>query len=429
MTRRELLGKRWGEGDLASGTQGINAGCPYTSPWLPHRASHYAKGYPVARGTRNETTLKRLRVAGGVVRPWFPFGYQYNGPTQSGVLSRGFVRDPNGVIAIFDAPGAISTEPLGINDSGAIMGTYLDSGFGGHGFLRDPGGVITTFDLGGLGFNNSGVIVGSYWTPIPGGSISHGFVRDPGGLITTVDVAGSDYTTLVSVNDSGAAAGLWMLSRIGVLRGFVRDPAGAITTFDVPGSSGMTPVTPITINAAGAIIGTYYDANSNYHGYLRDPGGNITTIDAPDAIYGTFPYSINAAGVITGSYVDANSIIHGFVFTAQTALYKITLLYDSTKTVHSGATLPVKLVLTDSSGKNVSSPAVSLHAISITQVSTSISSAVQSSGNANPNNDFRLSGGSYLFDLKTTGLAAGAYVLNFTATGDSTVYSAPFQIQ
>jgi len=114
--------------------------------------------------------------------------------------------------------------------------------------------------------------------------------------------------------------------------------------------------------------------------------------------------------------------------------YSTCLLYDPTKAVHSGATEPLKLELCDGSGNDLSSASITIHAIGITQASTSISGEVEDSGNANPDNDFRfdptLGGtGGYIFNLSTKGLSTGTYNLNFTATGDSFVYSAPFQVK
>ena len=73
-----------------------------------------------------------------------------------------------------------------------------------------------------------------------------------------------------------------------------------------------------------------------------------------------------------------------------------------------------------------------VHAIGVTYVSNSISGLLQDAGNANADDDFRfdvtLGGtGGYIFNLKTTGMATGTYSINFTVTGDSTVYVAPFQ--
>lgn len=116
------------------------------------------------------------------------------------------------------------------------------------------------------------------------------------------------------------------------------------------------------------------------------------------------------------------------------ALYGVCLLYDPTKAVHSGASIPVKLQLCDGSGNDLSSTGITVHAVSVTLTSFSISGAVEDSGSANPDSDFRFDStlgitGGYIFNLKTTGLSTGTYSLNFTVTGDSFVYSAPFQVK
>src|SRR5882762_7035008 len=79
--------------------------------------------------------------------------------------------------------------------------------------------------------------------------------------------------------------------------------------FDAPGS---TSTQPTSINAKGAIAGSYNDANFVLHGFLRAPDGSFTTFDAPGATY-TFPASINRVGAIAGSYDDANFVLHGFL--------------------------------------------------------------------------------------------------------------------
>src|SRR5258706_950841 len=79
--------------------------------------------------------------------------------------------------------------------------------------------------------------------------------------------------------------------------------------FDPPGS---TVTRPTSINAEGAITGSYNDANFVLHGFLRAPDGSFTTFDAPCAAY-TFPASINRVGAIAGSYDDTNIQLHGFL--------------------------------------------------------------------------------------------------------------------
>src|SRR5437588_7897652 len=83
----------------------------------------------------------------------------------------------------------------------------------------------------------------------------------------------------------------------------------AYVIFDPPGS---TSTKPASINAKGAITGSYNDANFVLHGFLRAPDGSFTTFDAPGATY-TFPQSINRVGAIAGSYDDANVVLHGLL--------------------------------------------------------------------------------------------------------------------
>jgi len=102
--------------------------------------------------------------------------------------------------------------------------------------------------------------------------------------------------------------------------------------------------------------------------------------------------------------------------------------------VKSGSALPIKLQLCDSNGSDLSSSSLTLHAVSVVQVSSSISGPVEGSGNSNPDNDFRFeaalgSTGGYIFNLKTTGLPPGTYSLNFTVTGDSWVYGVNFVVR
>jgi hypothetical protein len=92
------------------------------------------------------------------------------------------------------------------------------------------------------------------------------------------------------------------------------------------------------------------------------------------------------------------------------------------------------LQLCDASGNDLSSAGLALHALSVTLASTSISGALEDFGNASPDNDFRFdatlgSTGGYIFNLMTAGLSTGTYNLNFTVTGDTSVYAAPLQVK
>jgi hypothetical protein len=114
--------------------------------------------------------------------------------------------------------------------------------------------------------------------------------------------------------------------------------------------------------------------------------------------------------------------------------YRVCPLYDPTKAVKSGSTIPIKLQLCDASGNDLSSSSITVQAISVTQISTSASGALENAGDSNPDNNFRFdatlgSTGGYIFNLKTTGLSEGTYSVNFTVTGDSFVYATDFQVK
>ena len=68
-------------------------------------------------------------------------------------------------------------------------------------------------------------------------------------------------------------------------------------------------------------------------------------------------------------------------------------------------------------------------AIGISLISTSVYGPVADSGNANPDNNFRFTGDSYIFNLKTTGLSTGTYNLYLTVGADPTLHTVQFQIK
>ena len=100
-----------------------------------------------------------------------------------GTVRHGFLFN-SGLFVLIDAPGATLTDPRGINDSGDIVGLYVDANGRNHGFVRDGFGFFTTVDFPGAvlteiwDVNNAGQIVGRY---IDGSGIHHGFMGTPVG--------------------------------------------------------------------------------------------------------------------------------------------------------------------------------------------------------------------------------------------------------
>ena len=89
----------------------------------------------------------------------------------------GFLRQPSGQFVSVIVSGAVSTQVIGINDCGIVVGTYGD-GSTAHGFYGRPGN-LHSFDLPGSaatfaqGINNEGRIAGRYATA---DGVPHAFV-------------------------------------------------------------------------------------------------------------------------------------------------------------------------------------------------------------------------------------------------------------
>jgi hypothetical protein len=330
-------------------------------------------------------------------------GYYYD----SLGIRHGFLRTPDGSIISFDAPDAVTvygeisfsggTIPVSINDQesirvaiapfsafhdsttnlagqlvpscitvtcgqGAITGYYPDSSGRAHGFLRTPNGGFATIDVPSargveatatypLSINNLGAITGHYLGSLEGLSgDAFGFVRArDGSFLPFAAFSGGQETSGVSINASGAIAGIYVVldGDVSIARGFLRASDGSITRFGaVPGTlQTLVDTYPRSINASKAITGSYLtkpspfsqantggtiagsfasSSGSSWHGFLRTPDGHITTFDVrgavgvgvvcpPESPSGTNPVSINASGMITGYYVDSSGFVHGFL--------------------------------------------------------------------------------------------------------------------
>ncbi len=234
-------------------------------------------------------------------------------------VQHGFLRQADGTIVLFDAPGAGTnpgqgTTACALNPAGDIVG-YLFGGTGGQGFLRVSNGAFTVITVAGArataarAINPSGFISGEYLQP--DGS-SHGFVRNSAGGIIVFDVPNAANTFPLSINPAGAIAGIYSRASDPAQRhAFVRKPNGSITTFDVPQASATYVEGSECLNAAGEIAGYYYLAVNNRRGYFRKHNATIVLFDVANSVQ-TSPAAINAAGEITGYFYDGGNM-HGFV--------------------------------------------------------------------------------------------------------------------
>ncbi len=162
---------------------------------------------------------------------------------------------------------------------------------------------------------------------------------------------------------------------------------------------------------------------------------NGVTKYATVAADGSFSRSFATGSLGVGAYLITYSYAGDSNFTATsgtgslTVVYGSQLLFDNSKAVPSGAALPIKLALTNSSWTDLSSPTIAVTAMSLVGPNGN-SVALKAAGNTNPNNLFGYDAGlgGYIFNLDTTGLAAGTYTFYYKAGKDTTLHSLTFVV-
>jgi hypothetical protein len=187
------------------------------------------------------------------------------------------------------------------------------------------------------------------------------------------------------------------------------------------------PTITITAPSNGAVYLLNQSANANYN--CADCGGVASCI-APVASGSNIDTTSVGTKTFTVSATDnaSNS-------TTQSVSYKVSyavrVLFDQSRAVKSGSTIPIKVQLVDANGNNVSSPSVVVHAASMVQTSSSASVFLDDAGQANPDFDFRYDSslGGYIFNLKTTGYRTGSYLLYVNAGDDPIAHAVQFQVR
>lgn len=246
--------------------------------------------------------------------------------------THGFVRNPDGTVVVFDAPGASpvigGTFPLSINDRGVIAGVSYDSYAVAHGFLRDSAGAFTVFDAPGVSpgvgnylgttpqsINARGEIAGIY----EGADfVGHGFLRALDGKITVFDdpaegIGAGQGTWAYAINDGGEVSGA-VTDPAGGSHGFVRSAKDAFTDFDFPGEASAA-FNSALINNQGVTAGYYATPTGFVAGYERSPEGRMTTFVPAVSAGATavWTFGLAADGTALGRVNDSNSLGHAFM--------------------------------------------------------------------------------------------------------------------
>ncbi len=411
----ETTGKLWRVdppvGTSTTGTATLVAALPAPPPNSTSPPPPPAVGIGV--GSTSFSITQAFNLNGGTLtfaRPTYSYIYQYPATTCT---------TPNAVNVRFTFVETTDAEwtqrVLGTPFAGTSLIHY--AGTGGYGLV----GRVEFFDAttnASVSCTTSSAhynVITHFKTANPNGISSQGV-----GLLKAA-VAGNDFRNIFVFYDP-------------------TDPTDGGTTCDgfsdfaaVIGVTGTAPTVTITTPTATAYTLTQ-TVLANYS--CSPPAGTPPVLVCLGTVPNGSPIDTSSVGTKT---FQVNTVVSAGPTAAQKVTYQvgsfnICLLYDTTKAAKSGSTIPIKLQLCDASGNDLSSSSIIVHATSVVQTSTFASSTVIDAGNANPDSDFRFDStlgttGGYIFNLQTTGLATGSYVLNFTAGPDPTNHTAPFQVR
>jgi hypothetical protein len=209
-------------------------------------------------------------------------------------------------------PPANNSTPVALNDSGAILGSFIDSKGVGHGFLLFQG-RLTPFmfpgstDSSAIDMSRNGIIIGRYFK----NGIGHPFKVHAGGFheITLPGFPNAE-VIVTGVNSNGDIVGNFSVDNGDTLPGFLLHN-GKVTILSFPGATGGTA--PASINDAGVVVGAYFINSVNSNPAFMWKDGVFSNIKPPDSLPTPFVNvaKISNSGVVVGSY-QAEDGVHGF---------------------------------------------------------------------------------------------------------------------
>jgi probable HAF family extracellular repeat protein len=205
----------------------------------------------------------------------------------------GFVRSRSGRYARVDVAPGPSTIVYDIDNRGTTVGLYGNPQTGeGGAFRRRATGVVTPFEIPGgafpapIGINDRGAVVGTY---TDGDGAGRGFLLERGRVTTMLPPGAADDPAVANVhpfdvNDRGQVVGCYADAN-GTYHGFRYDrDRRRYTRIDPPGGADvpwLATTCAMGINNRGHVVGQYVDEDSVLHGYLWRPGRGFRTIDLP----------------------------------------------------------------------------------------------------------------------------------------------------
>ena len=221
---------------------------------------------------------------------------------------------------------------------------------------------------------------------------------------------------------------------------------GAGITFSSVSSSGTTSVTAIDPATAGDVPGGFAVADLAFEVTSTATfSGNVTSCFNVSTVNNEVDFNNLRVLHLEGSALVDRTTSHDFAnqkicatttsfspFYLTTLGKKVQSLFDRTKAFKSGSTVPVKVKVLNETNQNISAATLPLSVRGLRRIGAATASIVNDAGNSNPDYVFRYDSGlqGYIYNLKTTGLAGGKYVLSFYAGSDRTFfYTVTFDIR
>ncbi len=223
------------------------------------------------------------------------------------------------IFETIEVPGVDFLEVAASNDFGDYAGnTRSPDGKKTIGFTLIDG-IFTTYDFPEslntyfYGLDNAGKAVGHYKGA---DDLYHGVIMEDGEL-TQYDFPGAVETFIYGISDETGALSGNIVDEAGITHAF----SGELTiTFP-----GAVSTYGDFVNAAGAVVGSYIDADGMFHGFMRDPEGNFTTIDLPEIpnLDFLFVNTITDFGAVGFRAKAANDILRSYILMPDDTLYEV----------------------------------------------------------------------------------------------------------
>lgn len=234
-----------------------------------------------------------------------------------------------GVLSDIGTLGGTTSTATGVNDNGQIVG-YSDTTSGTtHGFANSGGTMTDLGTLGGnrsfaYGINNSGQITG--WSDVTGNSQRHAFIYRAGNMID-LNPSGPTSFEGYAINASGQVAGIiYRTTDNQDFRDALLYSGGQFINL---GTLGGRNSSASGINNGGIVVGTSDNANSTADDAISSDGTTLDDLTTGSGLnlLNSNANAINNQGEIVGIMnVGAGGVLRAFIYTSGPMIDANTLL-------------------------------------------------------------------------------------------------------